>query len=217
MNKCGSLIVGHAMRYRRHIASTVHFSIIGVILFCSVAATAGPPKIATLKTDFVMTRKVAVLRETLTSSGCLMLAGEGRLRFETRSPSKSTLIINADKGWLHYPDLNVTKGFDIATDPVMKLMSEQLFALTGGDIAQLGTLYDIRKNGDNEQILIPKTAGIGKLFKELRVTLQTRGIVSEVVLIAQNGDTTTIAFHNTALNAPLDASLFAAPTTKKGQ
>lgn len=165
----------------------------------------------TLEADFVMTRKVAVLKETLTSKGRLMLAGKGQLRWETTAPSKSILIINGANGWLHYPDLSVTKAFDMTTDPVMKIMAEQLFALTGGDITPLSSLYDIREAADGAKTLIPKSPRIKKLFQALHVVMPKAGVVSKVTLISANGDSTIIEFENTIQNAKPDPKLFTAP------
>ena len=165
-----------------------------------------------LKADFIMTRKVAVLKESLTSKGRLMLGGKGRLRWETTSPNKSTLIVNGANGWLHYPDLSVTKAFDMASDPVMRLMSEQLCALTGGDLTALSSLYEIRAGRDGEKLLVPKDPNIRKLFRTLHVIMPKTGVVSEVTLVSANGDTTTIEFSNTVQNATLDPRLFMAPS-----
>ena len=179
-------------------------------------AAAPRAAISTLKADFVMTRRVSVLKQDLTSRGHLALGGEGRLRFETEHPSRSVLVINGGKGWLHYPELGVTKTFDATSDPVMKLMSEQLAALTKGDFDALKKVYDIEDTTPGIKTLVPIDPNIKKLFKALEVSLQAEGVVTEVALISQNGDTTRIQFRNAVFNAPLPPALFDAPGDTKG-
>ncbi len=192
---------------------TSHLLVSAIItLFSPTASLSDGASFNTLTADFIMTRKVAVLKEALTSKGRLMLAGKGRLRWETTSPGKSVVIINGPKGWLHYPDLDVTKPFDNTSDPVMKLISEQLFALTSGDLRGLTSLYDIAATAPGRKTLTPKDPNISKLFKKLQVEMSQGGVISKVTLISANGDTTAISFENTVKNSRLENALFSAPS-----
>ena len=189
--------------------------VIALNAVASSTAQGAGPAITTLKADFVMTRKISVLKAPLTSTGKVMLAGAGRLRFETLSPSRSVIVINENKGWLHYPELGVTKQFDLSTDPVMRLMSEQLAALTSGNFAALEKTYTITDSAAGKKSLVPTAPGIKKLFKVLTVNMTSSGAVSMVEMVSANGDITTIRFENTVFNATLPSASFDTPKAQK--
>jgi outer membrane lipoprotein-sorting protein len=175
------------------------------------SSPSSPSPLNALSADFVMTRTISAMKSELESKGRLMLGGKGLLRWETLSPSKSTLVIRRDIAWISYPDLNVTKQFDIAADPVMRIMSEHLLLLTSGRFDDLGTLYDVFVEKDGRRRLLPKSAEIKKIFREMRVTADAVGAVKEVVLVSANGDTTKISFYNIVLNPSFSEDLFLAP------
>lgn len=165
-----------------------------------------------LAADFTMTRTLSVLSDAVTSKGRLVLGGPGRLRFEVTEPSRSILVIDSGRGWLRYPDAGVTRGFELGADPVMRVLSEHLLVLTGGDLGRAAALYTVSE-GDAPGVrrLVPKQPEIAKLFAEMRVAIGDGGIVSWVELVAANGDVTRIAFSNVRVNPALDASLFEKP------
>lgn len=175
----------------------------------SPSKTPAPP--SKLSADFVMERSLKVLRDTISSSGRLTMGGPGLLRWETMTPSKSVLVINKQSGWIHYPDLSVTKRFEIDNDPVMKVLSEHLLVLTGGEFEKIDSLYNVEilKNGTRK--LVPKEAQVGELISEIRVLLSPNGVASRVDLVSAKGDTTSISFKNIRINPDLSKTLFDAP------
>jgi outer membrane lipoprotein carrier protein len=194
-------------------------SFLCVALLCACAllavwtAAAQPPAAPDrLTADFTMERKLVVLSDTISSSGRLVLGGPGRMRFEMTAPSRSILVIDGGKGWIRYPDLNVTKSFDLGADPVMRVLSEHLLVLTSGDFRKAGAYYDVSDGAKpGEKRLVPKQAEIRALFSEIRVAIGTNGVVSWVELVSAGGDTTRLAFKNVKINPPIDASLFEKP------
>jgi outer membrane lipoprotein-sorting protein len=167
-----------------------------------------------LKADFHMTRTLRQLKDAVHSKGKLVMGGPGLLRWETLSPARSVLVINRQKGWLHYPDLKVTKAFDVSLDPVMKLLSEHLLALTGGDLGALSSMYDIRETGEKTKELTPKGEALRKLFEKMRVSTDDQGRVSKVALISKNRDTTTIVFTKVESNPKIPSGTFERPGTR---
>ena len=171
------------------------------------AAVAESPSPQKLAADFEMTRTLSVLSDKLSSSGRLVLGGPGLLRWETMSPTRSLLIVNRAQAWIQYTDLGVTKQFDIGSDPVMKVLSEHLFALTKGQFEKLGAWYQIKEK-DGAKQLIPKQKQIGNVFSEIRVRLSPKGVVQRVDMVSKGGDTTVIEFKNVRLNPPLAPDAF---------
>jgi outer membrane lipoprotein carrier protein len=165
-----------------------------------------------LTAEFTMVRTLSVLSDSISSSGRLVLGGPGRMRFEMTAPSRSILVIDGGKGWIRYPDLDVTKSFDLGADPVMRVLSEHLLVLTSGDFAKAGAYYAVTDGAKpGEKRLVPKQPEIRALFSEIRVAMGPNGVVSWVELVSAGGDTTRLAFKNVKINPPIDASLFEKP------
>ena len=159
-----------------------------------------------------MVRALVVLSDTISSSGRLVLGGPGRMRFEMTAPSRSILVIDGGKGWIRYPDLNVTKSFDLGADPVMRVLSEHLLVVTSGDFGKAGSYYDVTDGAKpGEKRLVPKQAEIRALFSEIRVAIGADGAVSWVELVSAGGDTTRLVFKNVKTDPPIDPSVFEKP------
>ncbi|MCP4599650.1 MAG: outer membrane lipoprotein carrier protein LolA [Proteobacteria bacterium] len=184
---------------------------VSVVLGFGYNANSDKSKPSKLIAEFTMTRTLSILSDTITSSGKLTLGGPGLLRWETTSPGRSVLVVNKKKAWIQYPDLGVTKKFDIQDDPVMKLLSEHLLALTSGDFSKIELIYEVENQEDNKKRLIPKEPEIKKIFKEMRVELSSTGIASRVEMVSLEGDTTAIAFKNVRLNPQFSLKLFEEP------
>jgi outer membrane lipoprotein-sorting protein len=175
-------------------------------------ASADPSRGAGLTADFTMTRTLKVLADSISSSGRIALGGPGRLRFEVTAPSRSILVIDSGKGWIRYPDLNITKSFDLGSDPVMRVLSEHLLVLTQGDFEKAGAYYTVTDAAQKGvKRLVPKQPEVAKLFSEMRVALGADRTVSWVELVSANGDVTRIAFSNVRTSASVDPALFAMP------
>lgn len=177
----------------------------------AAAQTKGTTGVDRLFARFVMERKVAALSASLRSEGRVTLGGPGKVRFETLSPSKSILIVNGGKAWLSYPDLKVTKSFELASDPVMQVLTEHILAMSAFDFSKLAVLYDVTDIGDSKKKLVPKQEAVRRVFAELRVTLDSRGLATTVEMISVSGDSTLITFSQIDTQPKLDASTFAAP------
>lgn len=157
-----------------------------------------------------MVRTMTALRDSVTSTGTLMLGGPGLLRWETTKPSKSILVVNGQKGWIHYPELRITKGFEAGTDPVMALLADHLLAFGMGDFSSLRQWYEI-ENGGDVTTLHPKNERIKKLFASMRIVKTKEGVVSQVILMSVNGDMTTIQFSKVKRNPVFPRGTFDAP------
>jgi len=176
----------------------------------AVAQTPAAPD--RLSADFTMTRTLKVLKDSITSSGRLVLGGPGRMRFEMTAPSRSILVIDGGKGWIRYPDLNVTRSFDLGSDPVMRVLSEHLLVLTSGDFARAGAFYTVSDGaGPGEKRLVPRQPEVKAMFSEIRVAIGANGVVSWVELVSAGGDTTRLVFKNVKVDPPLDPALFEKP------
>ncbi len=165
--------------------------------------------------DFIMKRKLVALSETLTSSGRFYLGGPGVLRWETQSPSKSVMVIKGDLAWIHYPEFNVTKAFDMSSDPAMKILAGHLLVLAGTDYSRLQERYQISELPAGGKALVPKAAEVRRLFSVIRVQLTEQSVVRRVEMVSVSGDTTIIEFDRLQLNPEISPTIFAKPNTQK--
>lgn len=173
---------------------------------------AAPQKMATrFACQFTMTRSLSLLKDKISSSGKLYLGGAGLLRFETLSPTRSILVVNKGEAWMHYPDLGVTKNFDLSRDPAMAVLSIHLLAITSGDVQAVADAYTVSERTKKSMELIPKEKSIGEIFRSIRVTFDSPDVVSRVDLQSTNGDLTTIEFKNVYIQKSLPAKLFSNP------
>ena len=120
-------------------------------------------------------------------------------------------MVNRGKAWIHYPDLKVTKGFDLATDPVMKVISEHLLVLTSGAFDEVGELYFVTDVEGGVKRLVPEQEAVKAVFAEIRVMLSSSGVISWVELVSEGGDLTRIVFKNVKIDPSLDPKLFERP------
>lgn len=196
---------------RRAITSMLATAAAALLVLASGAGLTADDEPRRIAADFAMERTLAALSDKISSSGKLYLGGTGLLRWEMTSPSRSVLVVNRGKAWIHYPDLNVTKGFELATDPVMKVLSEHLLVLTAGAFDEIGGLYHVTEVAGGAKRLVPKQEAVKAVFAEIRVKLGSGGVISWVELVSKGGDLTRIEFKNVKVDPTLDPALFERP------
>ncbi|MDJ0763704.1 MAG: outer membrane lipoprotein carrier protein LolA [Myxococcota bacterium] len=176
----------------------------------SAASKSGSPP-SQLTADFSLTRTLSVLSDTIASSGTLTLGGPGLLRWKTTSPSRSILVINRHVAWIHYPDLGITKNFEISRDPVMGVLSKHLLALTSGDVDSIARYYRLMNASKTKKHLVPLEPEVKQVFREMYVTMGADGVATRVELISSNGDISVIVFSNIRINPRIPRELFENP------
>ncbi|MDD5309855.1 MAG: outer membrane lipoprotein carrier protein LolA [Deltaproteobacteria bacterium] len=182
-----------------------------LVLAVGGARAADPTPPSRLTAEFVMERTLKVLSDTVSSSGRMVMGGPGLLRWEMTKPSRSLLLIAKGRATIHYPDLGITKTFDLASDPVMRVMSEHLLALTSGAWDRLAALYEVTVLDGGVRRLVPRETAVRQVFSEIRVSLGQGGVVSWVELVSPSGDLTRITFSSVRLNPELPAGYFEKP------
>lgn len=178
-------------------------------VLASAGARAEVPR--RLSAAFVMERTLPALASKVRSSGRISLGGPGLLRWEVTSPTRSTLVVNGARAWVHYPELGITKAFDLASDPVMRVMSEHMLALTAGDFEAASALYRVSDGEGGVRRLEPREEAVRAVFSEIRVSFAGPGIVGWVELVSPGGDLTRITFTGVAVDPALDPGLFREP------
>lgn len=178
-------------------------------LFSSLERTASSVK--TLSSDFIQEKHLAIFKTVMKSRGRFYFSKPDLLRWELTAPVASGFVLRGDKGRRWHERTGRSESFQISQEPIMKLVSEQLFAWGKADFAWLNKEYRISVLGESPVALRlePRSAATAGFLHHLLITFSTDGrYVRSVELHEKDGDFTRIKFINTAINKPLQADLF---------
>lgn len=177
--------------------------------FSSLERTAGAAQ--TLSSDFVQEKHLSMFKTVLTSKGRFHFAKPDRLRWELTAPVASGFVLKGDKGRRWHERTGRSESFQISQEPVMKLVSDQLFAWARADFGWLAREYRIAVLSEAPAALRlePRSAAAAGFLSHLLISFSADGrYVKSVEVHEKDGDFTRIRFVNTAVNKPLPADLF---------
>ncbi len=178
-------------------------------IFNSLERTAGSVK--TLSSDFVQDKHLSMFKTVLTSKGRFYFSKPDMLRWELTAPVASGFVLKGDKGRRWHERTGRMENFQISQDPVMKLVSEQLFAWAKADFQLLKKEYRISVLSESPVALRlePRSAATAEFLHHLLINFSADGrYVRSVELHEKDGDYTRIKFVNTSVNKTLQADLF---------
>jgi outer membrane lipoprotein-sorting protein len=178
-------------------------------LLSSLERTAGGVK--TLSSDFVQEKHLSMFKTVLSSKGRFYFSKPDLLRWELTAPVASGFVLKGEKGRRWHERTGRTESFQISQEPVMKLVSEQLFAWARADFAWLKKEYRISVLEESPVALRlePRSAVTAGFLHHLLISFSADGrYVRSVELHEKDGDFTRIKFVNTAVNKPIAADLF---------
>jgi outer membrane lipoprotein-sorting protein len=178
-------------------------------LFASLERSAGSVK--TLASDFVQEKYLGMFKTVLSSQGLFYFSKPDRLRWELTAPVASGFVIKGEQGRRWHERTGRTESFQISQEPIMKLVSDQLFAWARADFVWLEKEYRISVLSEAPVALRlePRSTAIAGFLHHLLINFSADGrYVRSVELHEQDGDYTRINFLNTAVNKPLPADIF---------
>ncbi|HEY3307625.1 MAG TPA: outer membrane lipoprotein carrier protein LolA [Desulfuromonadaceae bacterium] len=178
-------------------------------LFASLERTAGG--VNTLSSDFVQEKHLSMFKTVFSSKGRFYFSKPDRLRWELITPVASGFVLNGEQGRRWHQRTGRTENFQISQEPVMKLVSDQLFAWARADFSWLRREYRISILSESPAALRlePRSAATAGFLHHLLINFSADGrYVKSVEVHEQDGDFTRIRFVNTAVNKSLKADLF---------
>jgi outer membrane lipoprotein-sorting protein len=167
--------------------------------------------VKTLSSDFVQEKHLSMFKKVLTSKGHFNFSKPDLLRWELTAPVASGFAIKGDQGRRWHQRTGRSESFKISQEPVMKLVSEQLFAWGRADFAWLNKEYRVTVLQESPVTLRlePRSATTAQFLHHLLIGFAPDGrYVRSVELHEKDGDFTRIRFVNTVVNQPLSADLF---------
>ena len=167
-------------------------------------------EVSSFSSDFTQEKHLAMFTIPVKFEGKLAIIRPDKLRWEFLSPLPSVLILNGDKG-VRCSDKSSAEHFQLSTDPIMKMVAEQLWLWLGGDYSKLNTLYDLEKREEATLFILPKDKGTAEFIESVSIIFNSTSLQPEQVQIAEPGDDlTVIRFINPVINGPLPEALFSA-------
>ena len=178
-------------------------------LFATLERTAG--SVQTLASDFVQEKYLGMFKTVLSSKGRFYFRRPDALRWELTAPVASGFVLKGEHGRRWHERTGRTESFQISQEPIMKLVSDQLFAWARADFSWLEQEYRISVLSEAPVALRlePRSAAVAGFLRYLLINFSADGrYVRSVELHELDGDYTRINFVNTAVNKPLPADLF---------
>jgi outer membrane lipoprotein-sorting protein len=166
-------------------------------------------QLRTLRADFEQVKLLSLLDEREVSTGVVLLAVPGRLRWDYKSPQPGALLVKDGRFARYVPQSKqVFRGAARG--------EADLLVGFGPGAADLGRKYDVSLFGE-ELVggrwayvldLVPR-AGQPGLFSAIRLWVdRERGIPAQTRLSEPTGDSTTVRFDNLQVNTRLPSDAF---------
>jgi outer membrane lipoprotein-sorting protein len=169
-------------------------------------------KAATVKTltcNLKQERHLAIFARPVIFRGRMALEKPDKLRWEFTSPIASVLILNGTGG-LKCSGNSEPQRFNLATDPVMQMVSKQIWTWINGsyDILQKQYHMILLEQGPCI-VLTANDPKIARAISSVKISFDPDSLQPTTVKIQEpGGDHTVISFSDFILNQPLDQSFF---------
>jgi len=174
-----------------------------------VQAKAG--QVQSILSRFTQEKKLSIVNKPLVSEGVFAFQRPKMLRWEYLEPVRSGFVLNGDAGMRWNELAGEARSFTVQKDPVMQLVSGQILLWTTLDLESLSKEFRIDVESDSPAVLrlTPKTEGQSPV-RAIRITFAADdSSIAAIEFFEKEGDSTTLHFHDTKLNTPIDAALFA--------
>jgi outer membrane lipoprotein-sorting protein len=120
-------------------------------------------------------------------------------------------IVNGDKGKRWRGKSGSLQSFDLKKEPVIRIISDQVFAWARADFKRLEAGYDITILEETPVILklVPLSLTEKKYLDYIKLIFSSTGdYVSAIEIHEAGGDYTQLTFVNMSINQPLQEGIF---------
>ncbi len=161
-----------------------------------------------LTCQFSQERHLSLFSRPVLFKGTLAIIRPDHLRWEFRDPVPSVLIFSGNMG-LRCTDNTPPVHFDLASDPIMRMVAEQLWTWLNGNYKKLEDTYAVSLRAPSSLLITPKDQGVAGFIQSIAITFSTESRQPELVEITEpGGDKTIIRFHDFIFNVQLPAATF---------
>jgi outer membrane lipoprotein-sorting protein len=164
--------------------------------------------VESFSSNFIQTRYLSIFPRPVKFSGRLVLSRPDRLRWEFSSPLSSVLVLNGRRG-IKCDGRAPIREFNLDSDPVMRMVSGQLWAWASGSYHLLREDFDFELLPGPSLVFSPREAGLGDFIQSVRVLFAKDTLHPvEVEINEPGGDRTLISFSDYQQNISPKAELF---------
>ena len=161
-----------------------------------------------LTCKFTQERRLSLFNQPVLFHGTLAIIRPDHLRWEFIDPVPSVLIFSGNMG-LRCTDNTPPVHFDLASDPIMRMVAEQLWTWLNGNYKKLEDTYTVSLRAPSSLLITPKDHGFAAFIQSIAITFSTESRQPELVEITEpGGDKTIIRFHGFIFNTQLPAATF---------
>jgi outer membrane lipoprotein-sorting protein len=168
-------------------------------------------KIVTLEGDFIQKKQVKLLTNMPDSYGKFYYKSPDCLRWEILEPVTMGFIVNGNKVKKWRGKSSKTRRFNVKREPIIGIISNQVFAWAKGDFETLKSGYNISiLNDDPIEVKLDPLSKIEKEHIEcIKLSFsETEDYVNRIEIYETRGDSTQIIFTNMMVNTQLQEGIF---------
>jgi len=143
---------------------------------------------------FDQTKRLAGMKKPLVSTGRFcVVAGKGVL-WRTLKPFPNTLRLKRDE-IIHMQGDRVAMRLDASQEPTVRMINGVLFSLLGGDLGQLGSLFEVNGSVTGQTWKVDLKARSAALARAVgAISLEGGAYVRAIQMNEESGDKTDIVF-----------------------
>ncbi len=167
--------------------------------------------VQTISAEFIQEKHLEILKNASISKGRFFYQNPDRLRWEVYEPVSMGFIINGNKGKRWKDRSDDIQSFDLKNEPIIQIISDQVFAWAMADFKRLEAGYDITVLEDSPAVLklIPFSATEKKYLEYIKLTFSTmEDYVTTIEIHEAGGDYTQINFTDIAVNKIFQEDIF---------
>lgn len=166
----------------------------------------------TLKTDFTQEKKMAMFKEKLVLKGRIYLQKPNRVAWHVDSPLRYSVLITDRLIRQWDEETNRVQEISLIKNPIFQNVLSQLTVWFSGEYGSLLDVNDVRVVRREPLVIefTPRPNNISrKVIKAITITFRDdQKYLQQIRIQELSGDVTTLRFHNTIMNAPLDSRCF---------
>lgn len=167
--------------------------------------------VRTLAGEFTQEKHLEMLENAPVSKGRFFFQNPDRLRWEVYEPAAMGFIVDGEKGKRWKGRSGARQSFDLKKEPVIRIISDQVFAWARADFERLEAGYDITVMGEGPVTLklVPLSVTEKKYLEYIKLVFSPEDdYVTAIEVHESGGDYTRITFVGMAVNTPLQEDTF---------